>query len=100
MSGKTPDASGKRIVSHTFVLDFLPVKQGHANVGGVRLLLLTDEEADDFGGDSTSPTTGDGVKGHVPAEPWRGSRESRPARILHEWAVVAEVWVASGLSDQ
>lgn len=96
-SGKVPEASGKRISSQSFVLDFFPVKQGHANIGGIRLLLLNDDETDDIGGhSSTSPAGEDQAGKHNPEAPWRTNREPHPARTLHEWPVIAEVWVGSG----
>jgi hypothetical protein len=96
VGGKAPPADGKRIASQEFVLEFLAVKQGHANVGGVRLLLLMDEETD-VDMDATTPMTNEDLKQRQSVEaPWRAGRESRPARVLHEWPVIAEVWVASG----
>jgi hypothetical protein len=96
IGGKVPPTDGRRITSKDFTLEFLPVKMGHANVGGVRLLLLTDEETD-VDGDATTPVANEELKDRQSIEaPWRGSRESRPARVLHEWPVIAEVWVASG----
>jgi trafficking protein particle complex subunit 13 len=93
---KASPSDGKRIASQEFVLDFLAVKQGHANVGGVRLLLLMDEETD-VDTDATTPMANEDLKQRQSIEaPWRAGREFRPARVLHEWPVIAEVWVASG----
>jgi len=96
ISGRALPSNGKRIASHEFVLDFLAVKQGHANVGGVRLLLLMDEETD-IGTEMVTPVTNEDPKRRPYAEaPWRGACEPRPAKVLYEWPVIAEVWVASG----
>ncbi|KIM32333.1 hypothetical protein M408DRAFT_20647 [Serendipita vermifera MAFF 305830] len=94
---KSPDTLGKRIASQAFVLNFLPIKKGHANVGGIRVLLLTDEEVDETTSESATPTTGDDrTQVQIVEAPWRTNHDPRPAKVLHEWPVVAEVWVASG----
>lgn len=88
--GSNMTAERKRIASHQFKLDFIPVKMGLANVGGVRLLLLSDTEEDT---DSVTPSA------EHPLSAVQSKRESttlsrgQTARILQEWPTVAEVWV-------
>jgi len=63
-------------------LEYLAVKEGLAIVGGLRLLLLVDEEVDE----SLVSTSAEDGKGEV---------GGAAARILHEWSAIGEVWVAS-----
>jgi hypothetical protein len=60
-------------------LEYLATTEGLAIVGGLRLLLLIDEEVDESFV-STSAEDGKGLAGG-------------PARILHEWSAIGEVWV-------
>ena len=62
-------------------LEYLAAKEGLAVVGGLRLLVLVDEEVDE-------PLVSTGVengKGEAGGE----------AKILHEWSAIGEVWVMS-----
>ena len=64
----------------TATLEYLATKEGLAIVGGLRLLLLVDEEVDES---VAGANTGD----------QKGAGEQ--ARILHEWSAIGEVWVMS-----
>ena len=61
-------------------LEYLATKEGLAIVGGLRLLLLVDEEVDE----SVAGTNAEDQKG-----------AGGQARILHEWTAIGEVWVMS-----
>lgn len=79
----------KRISSYQFSLEFLPVKMGLAAIGGMRILLLSDTEEDL----EIEPGLEDLIgKREIINAAWKRA-ESRNARILHEWPVVAEVWI-------
>lgn len=62
-------------------LEYLAAKEGLAVVGGLRLLVLVDEEVDE----SLVSTGVENGKGEAGGE----------AKILHEWSAIGEVWVMS-----
>lgn len=64
----------------TATLEYLATKEGLAIVGGLRLLLLVDEEVDELD-----------VGTNVEEQKGAGGQ----ARILHEWSAIGEVWVMS-----
>ena len=66
-------------------LEYLATKEGLAIVGGLRLLLLVDEEVDE----SLVSTSVEG--GKIEA----GGEAGGEARILNEWSAIGEVWVMS-----
>ena len=59
-------------------LEYSATKEGLAIVGGLRVLLLVDEEVDE----SVASTSAEDEK-----------RAGGQARILHEWSTIGEVWV-------
>jgi hypothetical protein len=88
--GTSPDT--RKVSRQEFTLDFLPTRIGMANVGGIRLLLLSDnEERDEI--DSTPPDSATTVSTKRGTGHWGHSQDPRTARILYHWPVVAEVWV-------
>ena len=66
-------------------LEYLATKEGLAIVGGLRLLLLVDEEVDEL---LVSTSVEDGK---IEA----GAEGGSEARILNEWSAIGEVWVMS-----
>ncbi|CAG7854276.1 SubName: Full=Uncharacterized protein {ECO:0000313/EMBL:CCA72601.1} [Serendipita indica DSM 11827] len=80
----------KRISSQKFRLDFLPHRVGHANVGGVRILLLGDEEREIDGEHQHEVADRDRKEGQRLLD--RGG-DRQTAKILQEWSVVAELLV-------
>lgn len=72
-------AEGKWTGEGKTTLEYLATKGGLAIVGGLRLLLLVDEEVDE----SFVSTSVEDEKGEAGGH----------ARILHEWNVIGEVWV-------
>ncbi|PVG02984.1 DUF974-domain-containing protein [Serendipita vermifera] len=90
-TGSLPDA--RKVSKQEFTLEFLPTRIGMANVGGIRLLLLSDEEEREDAGETAPPDTVTSVSTKRGTGNWGHSQESRVARILYHWPVVAEVWV-------
>ena len=69
-----------------FSLDYFPLARGFTRVGGLRVLVVEDEEK------VIPDSTDDGESNETTLHPFSES-PLREARILREWDVVAEVWV-------
>jgi hypothetical protein len=80
-AGRWPPGAGRWTGEGKATLEYLAAKEGLATVGGLRLLLLVDEEVDE----SLVGTDVEDGKGEA----------GGTARILHEWSAIGEVWVAS-----
>lgn len=57
-----------------FELEYIPLKEGFATLGGLRVILLGDAEVDD-------PRDVDSTEGR------------RDLRVLKEWDIFGEVWI-------
>ncbi|KAG8831583.1 hypothetical protein FRC17_002899 [Serendipita sp. 399] len=88
-SATNPHMDQKRFTSHQFEVEYLPIHVGHANVGGLRVLLLSDEEIDGNGEENPLGGMGRGMSDRA----WNSHKETPVARILQEWPVIAEVYV-------
>ena len=70
-----------------FALSYLPRTRGFARVGGLRVLLLKDQEKDEIGSPE-GENEGDEVTLHT-----QGEVQAAEAQILREWDVVSELWI-------
>ncbi|KAL5490077.1 hypothetical protein ACEPAI_4910 [Sanghuangporus weigelae] len=70
-----------------FTLSYVPRTRGFARVGGLRILLLKDQEKDE-GSSAEGQNDGDEVTLHT-----QGEVQAADAQILREWDVVAELWI-------
>ncbi|KAF8589957.1 DUF974-domain-containing protein [Ramaria rubella] len=81
----TPDAPTRSIVgrgesTREFECMFVPMRKGFATVGGLRVLLIEDREVEDANSQDDVV-----LISHINAE----------AKILREWDIVGEIWVAN-----
>ena len=71
-----------------FTLTYLPRSRGFARVGGLRVLLVRDQEKEV--GDEVE---GNGAGSEEATLHTQGEVQTSEAQILREWDTVAEVWV-------
>ncbi|KAG9054839.1 hypothetical protein FS842_003990 [Serendipita sp. 407] len=95
-SGTNPPHDPKRFQSRQLEVEYFPTRVGHANVGGLRLLLLSDKEEEMDGSKKGDDPLGNSNRSVSVQEnmSWKTRRDTPVARNLQEWPTLAEIYVA------